>query len=201
MASKRIYTRANLDLDPPEAVENPEKILRQSNSKVEKETYHLHKSTSLPAEGVESIDEMAYDLKFEHSLFRAKSESHLDHIIFYPKHLVPITPKTFSKYSTKDQKLFWDTLSPDLKKELLIESPIHSKFSIFFVKSKFESISQPLFSVNSPIKGNKTLVASPSFHLVPVIHIPTTFVPLCQTLTPNLSLAMAARFAPLVLPT
>jgi hypothetical protein len=90
MAPKRIYTRANLDPNPPEAVENPEKILRKSNSKVGKDTYQLHKSISLPAEGVESVDEIAYDLKFEHSLFRAKSESHLDHIIFDPKRLVPI---------------------------------------------------------------------------------------------------------------
>ena len=61
-------------------------------------------------------------------------ESHLDHIIFDLKCLVPITPKNLSKYSTKDQKLFWDTLSPDLKKKLLVESPVHSKFSIFFCK-------------------------------------------------------------------
>ena len=141
LAPKRIYTRDNPDPNPSEAVENPKKILRKSNSKVGKETYQLHKSTSLPVEGVESINEIAYDLKFEHSLFRTKSESHLEHIIFDPKCLVPITSKTFSKYSTKDPKLFWYTLSPDLKDELLVESPKHSKISIFFVKSQFESIS------------------------------------------------------------
>lgn len=116
MAPKRIYRSTNLDPNPPEAVENLEKILRKSNSKVEKETYQLHESTYLPVEGVESVDEIAYDLKFKHSLFRTKFESHLDHIIIDFKHLVPITPKNLLKYSTKDKKMFWDTLSLDLKK-------------------------------------------------------------------------------------
>ena len=75
LAPKRIYTRANLDLNPSIAVENPEKTFRKSSSKVGKETYQLYKSTSLPPEGVESIDEVTFDLKFEHTLFKSKSES------------------------------------------------------------------------------------------------------------------------------
>ena len=108
MAPKRIYTRANLDPNPPKAVQNPNKILKKSSSKVGKETYQLHKSTSLPDEGVEVVDEITFDLKFEHSLFRSKFEFDLGHIVFDPKLLVPITPKRFSNFSGKDQKLFWD---------------------------------------------------------------------------------------------
>ena len=90
------------------------------------------------------------------------------------------------------------------KKNLLVETPIDSIYSNCFVKSKFEFICQPLFSATSPIKANQTPVDSPSIHSTPLIHIPTTFVPivpLFQNLTSNLSLAMAARFSPLVLPT
>lgn len=82
LAPKRIYTRANPNPNPPKAVENPEKILRKSSSKVGKETYHLYKSTCVPVEGVESIDEITFDLKFEHSLFRSKFESDLGQIVF-----------------------------------------------------------------------------------------------------------------------
>ena len=71
---------------------------------------------------------------------------------------------------------------------------------IFSVKRQFEFISQPLFSSTSPIKENQTPIASPSFHSAPLIHIPTTSIPLFQTLTPNPSPAMDSRFAPLVLP-
>ena len=117
LAPRRIYTRANPDPNPPIAVENPEKILRKSSSKVGKETYELYKSTSLPVEGVESIDEVTFDLKFKHSLFKSKSESDLSHIVFDPKLLNPITPKSFANFLIEDQKLSWDTLSPDLKKE------------------------------------------------------------------------------------
>lgn len=92
-----------------------------------------------------------------------------------------------------------------MKKELLVESPIHNQSSKFFVKSKFEFFTQPIFLATYPIKGNQTPIASPSviIHPVPLIHIPTSpisVVPPYQTLTPNLSPEMAARFSPLVLP-
>ena len=77
LAPKIIYTRANLDPNPPIVFENLERILRKSNSKVWKDTYQLYKYISLPAEGVESIDEVIFGLKFEHTLFKSKSESDL----------------------------------------------------------------------------------------------------------------------------
>ena len=204
MAPNRIYTRASPDRNLPKPVENPEKILRKSSSKSGKETYQLYKSTSLPVEGVDLIDEITFDLKFEHSLFKSKSEYDLSQIVFNPRILNLITPKRFSNFSAKDQKLFWDTLSPDLIKKLLIESPINSQSPNFFVESKFEFFSQPLFLVTSPITRNQTPISSPFvvINSTPPIHIPTTPIPIVtpyQTPTPNLSPAMDARFAPLVL--
>lgn len=96
MAPNRIYTRAIPDPNPPKEVENPEKILRKSSSKVSKETYQLYKSTYLPVEVVKSIDEVTFHLKLEYSLFKSMSESDLSQIIFDPKLLSPITPKGFS---------------------------------------------------------------------------------------------------------
>ena len=116
MAPKRIYTRANPDPNPPKVFENPENILRKSNSKVGKGTYQLYKSISLPAEGVESIDDIIFDVKFEHTLFKSKSKSDLTQLVFDPKYFSPITPRNSSSFSRADQKLFCDTLSPNLKK-------------------------------------------------------------------------------------
>ena len=48
MDPKRIYTRANLDPNPPIVFENIERILRKTKSKVDKDTYQLYKSISLP---------------------------------------------------------------------------------------------------------------------------------------------------------
>ena len=106
LAPKRIYTRANLDPNPPIVFENPERILRKSNSKVWKDIYQLYKSISLLAKGVESIDEVIFDLKFEHTLFRSKSESDLSQVVLGPKYFIPITPRNSLSFSRKDQKLF-----------------------------------------------------------------------------------------------
>ena len=101
--------------------------------------------------------------------------------------------------------MFWDTLSPNLKKELLIESHINIQSPKFFVKSKFEFFSQPLFSATSPSTRHQNHVSSSSIiiHSTPPIHIPSIHVPIVtpyQTPTSNISLAMATRFAPLVMP-
>ena len=64
-----------------------------SNSKVGKDTYQLYKSISLPAKDVESIDEVIFYLKFEHTLIKSKSESDLSRIVLDPNIFSPITPK------------------------------------------------------------------------------------------------------------
>ena len=137
-------------------------------------------------------------------MFKSKSESDSSQIVLDPGLLNPITPKNLSNFWAKDQKLFLDTLSRDLKKDLLIESPINSQSPNFFVKSKFEFFNQPLLSATS-IYEHQTLVASPSvvIHSNPPIHIPSTPIPIItpyQTPTPNISLTMDVGFASLVLP-
>ena len=116
MALKIIYTRANPDPNPPKVFENPQNILRKSNSKVGKDTNQLYKSISLPAEGFESIDDVIFGVKFEQTLFISKSRLDMSQVVFDPKYLSPITPRNSSSFSRREQKLFWDTLSPDLTK-------------------------------------------------------------------------------------
>lgn len=131
---KRIYTRANLDPNPLEVFENPDKILEKSISNVGNDTYQLYKSISLPAKGFGSIDDVIFDERFEQNLFRSKFGSYLIQVVFDPKYLSPITPRKSSSFSRRYQKLFWDTLSPDLKKELLIpETPKSVQYSTPFV--------------------------------------------------------------------
>ena len=140
-------------------------------------------------------------------MFKSKSESDLSQIVLDPIIFSPITPKKNLNFFAKDQKLFWDTLSLDLNKELLIESPISGKSHKFIVKNKFDLSSQPLYlSATSPTTEHQTFLASSSIiiHFTPPIHIPPILVPIVtpyQTPPPNISLAMAARFVPLVLPT
>ena len=62
-SQKNIY-KSHPDPNPPIVFENPERILRKSSSKVGKDTYQLYKSISLLVEGVESIEEVIFDLKF-----------------------------------------------------------------------------------------------------------------------------------------
>ena len=70
MASKRIYTRDNLDPNSPKIFGNPKKILKKSNSKVEKDTFQIYKSISLPTNGFELINDVIFDERFEQTLFR-----------------------------------------------------------------------------------------------------------------------------------
>jgi hypothetical protein len=42
----------------------------------------LHQYLSLPTDGVESIEDLEFDVKFEQTLFRTKSESYLSVVIF-----------------------------------------------------------------------------------------------------------------------
>jgi hypothetical protein len=44
--------------------------------------YYLDKNLSLPKDGAQSIDDLDFDTLFEQTLFRSKSETSLDHIVF-----------------------------------------------------------------------------------------------------------------------
>jgi hypothetical protein len=66
-------------------VYDPEKILRRTREQVSDPFYYLDKSLSLPKDDVQSIDDLEFDALFEQTLFRSKSETILDEIVFDQK--------------------------------------------------------------------------------------------------------------------
>ena len=97
MALKRICTRKNIDPNPPEVVEDTENILRKSSRKIDKGTFHLRRSLSLLEEGIQSIDDIIFDKKFEKTLFRSKYGSYLSHVIFDLERFISFTLRSSSK--------------------------------------------------------------------------------------------------------
>ena len=84
MAPKRIYTRRNLDPNPPKVVEDPERILRRSKSKANKCIFDLHKSLSLLAKGIKNIADIILVEKFDKMLLRTKYTLELIQATFGP---------------------------------------------------------------------------------------------------------------------
>jgi hypothetical protein len=66
-------------------VYDPEKLLRRVKEQAPDPFYYLDKNLSLPKDGVQSIDDLDFDTLFEQTLFRSKSETNLDDIVFDEK--------------------------------------------------------------------------------------------------------------------
>ena len=77
LAPRRIHTRIFLDPNPPKVVENPERILRRSNTKDDKGIFHVQKSLPLPAESVKSAKSFSFDKGTDQTLSRSKSVTEL----------------------------------------------------------------------------------------------------------------------------
>ena len=85
MAHKRIHTRIFLDPNPPKVVENPERIMRRSNTQANKGIFHLQKSMSLPAKSFKSAESFSFDKGTDQSLSRSKSATELSQALTGPK--------------------------------------------------------------------------------------------------------------------
>jgi hypothetical protein len=88
-----IYTRENPDPNPVEPMCDPEKLLRRTREKASDPFYYLDKSLSLPKDDMQSIDDLDFDALFEQTLFRSKSETSLDDIVFDQKRFQALIPK------------------------------------------------------------------------------------------------------------
>ena len=73
MAPRSIYTRRFLDPDPPRVVDNPERILRRSNTQANKGISHLQRALSLPTESVKGFTSFEFDKETNQSFPRSKS--------------------------------------------------------------------------------------------------------------------------------
>jgi hypothetical protein len=75
----------NLDQEPARSVPDPEFCLRKRKERIIDPLYYINKNLSLPKYGVQRIDDLEFDLLFEQTLFKSKSESYLNEIIFDEK--------------------------------------------------------------------------------------------------------------------
>jgi hypothetical protein len=66
-------------------VSDPEKIVHKRNEKQIRPVLSLDIYLSFPKDGVTSIEDLDFDVKFEQTLFRTKSESCLNEVIFDKK--------------------------------------------------------------------------------------------------------------------
>jgi hypothetical protein len=85
MAPKRTHTRRNLDLEAMILVFDSEKIVHKRKENPISTVSCLDIYLSFPKDGLKSIEDLDFDLKFEQTMFRIKSESCLNEIIFDEK--------------------------------------------------------------------------------------------------------------------
>ena len=96
MAPKKThYTKSNPDLNPATIVDDPNRILRKPK-KVETQTSSSQtiKANSLPEES-STLEEIIFDLSFDLSLFRTKSENEIDETMLDPNFIQLIESKRF----------------------------------------------------------------------------------------------------------
>lgn len=77
MALRRIYTRIFPDPNPPRVVDNPEGILRRSNTQANKGISHLQRFLSLPTESVRGFTSFVFDKETDQFFSRSKSKTEL----------------------------------------------------------------------------------------------------------------------------
>ena len=81
MASRRVHTRAHPDPNPPEIVDNPERILRKSpKAKAPTIVRTLHRANSVP-QNLAALQESQVDLR---NPFRTRSLDDIDQIDLEP---------------------------------------------------------------------------------------------------------------------
>ena len=78
----------------------------------------LQRTFSLPAEGIKTIADIKFYIKFEHSLFRTKSNSYLTQVVVDIEGLNTFVPKYFSGFSKQDKNELWDVLCDHIREKL-----------------------------------------------------------------------------------
>ena len=148
----------------------------------------------MPKEGVISVEDLEFDEKFELSLFRSKSDSYLNQIVFDLERINTFVPNTSSIFSKQEKEEFWNSLSTRLKEQLEhIESLRDSNPLDFLIKKKLETQVQDIKTPSKPIpsKSPQTFLKRPLQILH--IHIPSSIL-----ITYPLQ-NMVARFPTLIL--
>ena len=144
MDPRRIYTKKNLDpdLNPPQVVEGPKRLLRKKKRKVEVEPSIalLYRSISFPKEGVIIVDDIQFDEKFELYLLRFRSDLDLSQVVFNQEKFNSFIPSKSSGFSKEAKENIWDSLTSRLKEQLQhIESLKDSDPLYFLINRKLDT--------------------------------------------------------------
>jgi hypothetical protein len=78
---------------------DPKKILCRTREQALDPLYYLDKILSLPKDSAQNIDDLDFDALFEQPLFKSKSETSLDDIVFDQKRFQALIPKNTPQIS------------------------------------------------------------------------------------------------------
>ena len=117
-SSSKKYTRSNLDPDPKSPIEDPKTILKNKKQKDQSALPIFQRSNSLATYAVKTLHGLKFDLKFQHSLFRSKSDSDLKEVVIDIPGLNTFIPKSFFVFSKRKKYIFWDLLTEEIKRKL-----------------------------------------------------------------------------------
>ena len=142
-SSSKRHTRINPDPGQETPIEDPEKTLKSKNQSNHPKTPILQRSITLSPEPVKTVDGIKFDLKFEQSLFRSKSDSDLGGVVIDIPGLNTLIPKDFTSFSKKYSCIFWDSLLEEVK-GILEYLEKHKDFSPlnFLLQKELEKLSK-----------------------------------------------------------
>ena len=113
-SSSKRYTRSNPDPDPQFPVEDPERVLKAKKTSDKSNLPVFQRSTSLAIDSIKKLDGLKFDLKFQQSLCRSKSDSDLKQVVIDKVGLNTFIPNIFFGFSKKHKYIFWDTLTEEV---------------------------------------------------------------------------------------
>lgn len=88
-----IYTRAHPDPKPPKVVDNPQKLIRKRSLTESQESNNPLPRVNSLLESFSTVEDIEFDLPFEHSLFHTKVDTFVPNIVFDESILKPYISK------------------------------------------------------------------------------------------------------------
>ena len=143
MASRKVYyIRSNPDPKPAMIVYDPERITKKKKKKKLEDEISLKRVISLPSE-LESLQDIDFDLKFEHSLFKSKSENDLKTVVLDPDFISFLNAKQKSiAVNSKFKKAEYQTKVEEINVTILKDIDEAIELAHLLTYAKKPSVSQ-----------------------------------------------------------
>jgi hypothetical protein len=189
LAPKIIHTRSHPDPEPVTTIDNPKKLLRKRNTvEGQGSSNPLLRENSL-LEKLISIHDIEFDLPFEHSLFRTKSDSFVNEIVLCQTILQSKTPERLSPKTDFDQRIL---------QEFEKLQDLASNLDQVLSKAHFQqSVELSAISIAASFVNPQVTQTIPPSHASSTSSISSP--PITQVVIQPPPLIMVARYAPLVL--